>query len=148
MDLNDFDTFFAMPMDEPQQIGGIKVATNKYETIPNSLFVLIWDSYRMIEKEYDILSHKLLSRQVTVQHGDTFGEKLEDDHRFHKYAYIETSLEDNIDNYKEFYDGDLVTEEVRKLILDQYGKVIREEWQTIRYVNGIASKPTFSTIEH
>lgn len=144
MDLNDFDTFFAMPIGESKQLGGIKVATNKYETIPNSLFVLIWDPYRMVEKVYDIPSRKLLSRQVTTQRGDTFGEKLENDQRFHKYVYIENSLGDNIDNYKEFRDGDLITDELRKLILDQYGRVIKEEWRTIRY-NGVAF-PTFRTL--
>lgn len=149
MDLNDFDTFFAMPMDEPKQFGGIEVKTTIYDdTFPDTLHVSIWDSYRMVNKVYDIPSRKLISRQVTIQQGDTFGEKLEEDQHFHKYAYTSTSLGNHIEIYKEFYDGILITDQLRKLIYDQNGEVIKEEWWTIKYVNGIASEPTFSTIEH
>lgn len=150
MDINNYAELIALPIDEPVQIGGIKVATNKYDTIPNSLFVMIWDNFRMMEKEYDIPSGQIISRQVSTQQGETFGEKLENDSKMHKYAYSTEvpDKENDVEIYKEYHDGILNSQERRKLILDNHGKVIQEDWETIQYKNGIAAKPTYSTIKH
>lgn len=150
MDLNDLNALRALPKNEPIQLGGIKVATAQYDAVPNSLFVRIWDDFRMIEKEYDTRSGLLLNRQVSTQNLDVFGEHREEDQKMHKYTYISESTEDNPNTeiYKEYRDGELVTQEQRTLILDRYGKVIREEWQTIEYNKGIPSTPKYSTINH
>lgn len=150
MDLNNINTLRALPIGEPIQLGGIKVSTNQYDNSPNSLYVMIWDDFRMIEKEYDIHTGLLLSRQVCAQKGDTFGEKRENDQRMHKYSIVIEYLKGSpdVEIYKEYHDGELITKEQRELILNQQGKIAREEWTTLRYNNGIPSPPQYLTINH
>lgn len=150
MDLNNINTLRALPIGEPIQLGGIKVSTNQYDNSPDLLYVMIWDNFRMIEKEYNIHSGLLLSRQVCTQKGDVFGEKRENDQRMHKYAIIVEYHKDspNVEIYKEYNDGELTSQECRELVLNQQGKIVREEWLTLRYNKGIPSTPQYLTINH
>jgi len=150
MDINNFAELIALPIDEPIQVGGIKVATNKYDTTPNSLYVMIWDDFRMMEKEYDIPSGQIISRQVCTQQGDTFGEQIEDDAKWHKYAFLMEvpKGEKDVEIHKEYHDGILIAQDHRKLIRDSQGKIIQEDWKTIRYDNGVALEPIYSTTKH
>lgn len=107
MDLNDLNALRALPTDKPIQLGGINVATNQWDRVPNSLFVRIWDDFRLLEKEYDVRSGLLLSRQVTTQYGDVFGEQRENDQKMHKYAYL-SAYDENMPDREiclEYYDG-------------------------------------------